>query len=299
MTDERDLAAVRRAYARQMTAIAGIEDAAVERAFATVPRERFLGDAPWSMMRGGGRPRRLPANDPAYVYQDMLFPLDPARGVNNGSPSLHAFLLHHLAVRTGERVAHIGAGTGYYTAILAEIVGAAGRIEAVEVDATLAEAARRNLAAWPHVEVVEADGAMLPAGEVDAVYVSFAVTDLPDAWVERLALGGRLVVPVVGDVERRRGETTGTGHGSCFLIGREATGLSARHLGPVAFVCAEGALAAPVRDPEVRPARREADRVRSLVWKRPIDPTRTWLTTPRWSLSFDPTADDPIPGDPT
>jgi protein-L-isoaspartate(D-aspartate) O-methyltransferase len=53
---------------------------------------------------------------------------------------------------------HIGAGTGYYSAILAELVGTPGRITAIEHDAALAALATRNLAARRNVEVLQADG---------------------------------------------------------------------------------------------------------------------------------------------
>jgi protein-L-isoaspartate(D-aspartate) O-methyltransferase len=83
----------------------------------------------------------LPANDPVYAYQDAVFALVPERGVNNGSPSLHAKMLNDLAVEPGQHIAHIGAGAGYYTAMLAELTGASGRVTAIEFDETLAERA--------------------------------------------------------------------------------------------------------------------------------------------------------------
>ena len=68
----------------------------------------------------------------------MLVVLDPARGLNNGSPSLHALMLHHLAVRPGDRVLHVGAGAGYYSAMLAELAGPEGSVIAIEYDPRLA-----------------------------------------------------------------------------------------------------------------------------------------------------------------
>jgi protein-L-isoaspartate(D-aspartate) O-methyltransferase len=108
-----ELAVVRRAYARQMAAAAATVDPRVEAAFAAVARETFLGDPPWLIadLRGGYRP--LPCADPVLAYQDVLFALARDRGVNNGSPSLHARLLGALAAKPGERVVHVGAGTGY------------------------------------------------------------------------------------------------------------------------------------------------------------------------------------------
>src|SRR5580658_3261621 len=140
---EAELAVVRRAYARQMMALAGVEDERVEQAFATVRREDFLGAEPWQFV-GWHKIPALPHNDPACIYQDVVIALAPSRGVNNGSPSLHVKMLHDLAAVPGQHVAHIGAGAGYYTAMLAELVGREGCVTAFEFDAVLAARARAN-----------------------------------------------------------------------------------------------------------------------------------------------------------
>ena len=88
----------------------------------------------------------------------MLVAIDPVRFLNNGQLSFLAFLIDALDLQEGEHVVHIGCGTGYYTAILAEIVGSTGRVTAIEIDAELATRARNNLAGLQHVEVVHADG---------------------------------------------------------------------------------------------------------------------------------------------
>ena len=141
--DEHELAVIRRAFAKQILALVGIEsDARLEEAIAAVPRERFLGEPPWQISRVPRGYEPLPSHDPAIVYQDALFALLSQRGVNNGSPSLHARWLHALSLRKGERIVHIGAGSGYYTAIMAHLVGSQGHVIAVEFDPTLAARAR-------------------------------------------------------------------------------------------------------------------------------------------------------------
>ncbi|ANM20786.1 protein-L-isoaspartate O-methyltransferase domain-containing protein (plasmid) [Rhizobium sp. N541] len=108
-----ELAVVRRAYARQVAATAGTTNPRIEAAaFAVVPREKFLGAPPWQIASLGGGYRRLLSADLVLAYQDVLFALQPDKGVNNGSPSLHARLLAELDVQIGDRIAHIGAGTG-------------------------------------------------------------------------------------------------------------------------------------------------------------------------------------------
>ena len=64
-----------------------------------------------------------------------------------------------LDLTASEHIVHVGVGAGYYTAILAEIVGAKGEVTAVELDPALAERSRANLAlSWPQANVIAADG---------------------------------------------------------------------------------------------------------------------------------------------
>ena len=116
--EQGELAIVRRAYAKHVLANADVDDAHVEAAFAAVRREAFLGPGPWLMPRWSRRYVLTPSDDPVYLYQDALVGIVPERDLNNGQPSLHAMLIAAAASRPGEHVVHIGAGTGYYTAIM-------------------------------------------------------------------------------------------------------------------------------------------------------------------------------------
>src|SRR5690242_12445508 len=116
MANNDALAALRATYARQTLDKVRIKDApALEAAFATVRREDFLGPGPWQVMRFGKGYEPTPSADPAHLYTDDLFGLIPERGLNNGQPSLHAFLLKEAAIRPGDHVVHVGTGVGYYT----------------------------------------------------------------------------------------------------------------------------------------------------------------------------------------
>lgn len=293
--DEDALAIVRRAYAAQMLAIAGIsQDLALEQAYAAVPRERYLGPPPWQVQRFGGY-LTLPAADPVLAYQDVLFALAPERGVNNGSPSLHARWLHRAMIQLGDRVVHVGAGTGYYTALIAHLVGTSGHVTAVEYDGRLADLARANLAHLANVTVMEGDGARWPREEADCVYVNFSVERPAPAWVDHLAPGGRLIFPL--GVPRPSGGAKGprhAQHGAGFRIERRGGDLyAAAFLGPAFFVCAEGGEGGLTGSDAEREAltgafgRGGADFVRSLHWRRPPSPTRSWFVGSGWSLCYD------------
>ena len=116
----------RHAYAAEITRRADVSDPRIEAAFAAVPREDFAGPPPWRIGSGGFF-GLTSSDDPARLYEDVLVAIDAERGINNGQPSLHAQSIDALGVKEGETVVQIGAGAGYYTAILAELVGRDGQ----------------------------------------------------------------------------------------------------------------------------------------------------------------------------
>jgi protein-L-isoaspartate(D-aspartate) O-methyltransferase len=188
----------RQSYAEELRYIARVRSSAVVNAFATVPREQFVGPGPWRI----NSPMDLAEywttdNDSAsHVYHDVLIALDESRGINNGQPSLWAYLFDRLDLAPGEEVLHLGCGTGYYTAIIAELVGSAGRVTAVEIDATLAQKARAALADWPQVEVIQGDGAGTSFEPADAIIASAGATHPLPSWLDGLRPEGRLLFPM-------------------------------------------------------------------------------------------------------
>src|SRR3984893_6356882 len=172
MDREPELKIIRRAFAKQVLAACGIRNPRVEAAFAAVAREDFLGPGPWQIVRWGGGYRATPDPDPVDLYTDDVMGILPQRNLNNGQPSLHAALIAAAAPQPGEHVVHVGAGVGYYTAILAELVGATGRVTAIEFDGELAARATANFAQTPHVRVVHGDGTRIVFEPVDVVYVN-------------------------------------------------------------------------------------------------------------------------------
>jgi protein-L-isoaspartate(D-aspartate) O-methyltransferase len=100
-----------------------------------------------------------------------------------------------LALKRGERVYHLGCGVGYYTAIMAEVVGPQGSVVGLELQPDLAARAKENLVGYANMTVEAGDGAVFDPGECDAMFVNCGVTHPQTKWLERLREGGRLVVP--------------------------------------------------------------------------------------------------------
>jgi protein-L-isoaspartate(D-aspartate) O-methyltransferase len=190
--------AVRQFYAEELRFLARMSSPALFAALATVPREGFVGPGPWRVM-SMGEYWTTPDADPLHVYHNVLISLDEAKGINNGQPSLWAFYLDRLGVRPGDAILHLGCGTGYYTAILAEIVGPHGNVTAIDIDNEIAERARIALAPWPRVRVVEGDGAIGPFEPMDAIVASAGATHPMPAWLDALKPGGRLMFPLTPD----------------------------------------------------------------------------------------------------
>ena len=285
-----DTEALRLEYARRMLRKASVpEDPGLLAAMAAVPREHFLGPPPWQVRDypGGYSP---PSDDLALIYDDVLVALDAARGINNGSPSLHARGIHALAPRDGDHVVHIGAGTGYYSAILAEMVGPAGRVWAVEYDQGLAERARACLADRSNVETVCGNGSDWPDRPVDIVYVNFATDRPADRWVEMLRPGGRLLFPLGVPAHADVGGSDFSARAGYLLVTATADGYAARFVQSVAFIWGRG-LADAGSDSQERLAAAfragGALRVAGLRWKSAPRMTE-WFSDPDWGLELEP-----------
>jgi protein-L-isoaspartate(D-aspartate) O-methyltransferase len=164
-------------------------------AFASTPRERFIGPGPWKVFAGGTL-IDTPSDDPAFLYQDVVVSLAADRHINNGQPVLHAMSLAALNIEPGEAILHIGAGTGYYTAILAKLTGPTGRVDAYEIEADLAARAADNLADAANVTVHARNAAAGHLPEADAIYVNAGATAPLGSWLDALRPGGRLLFPL-------------------------------------------------------------------------------------------------------
>lgn len=183
-------------YASLVCATAKVSDPRIEQAFRAVKREPFVGPGPWRITLGGHPYVMTPNDDPAFIYQNTLVALHSAQGLNIGMPSAHAYWLDGCELKQGETVLQVGAGTGYYTAILAELVGPGGRVHAYEIDKSLADRARGNLKGLPQVNVQPKSGIAPDLPEVDLIYVCAGAAQPAKAWLDALRPGGRLIFPL-------------------------------------------------------------------------------------------------------
>lgn len=273
------IAAARRAYAETLRSRDGLRSEALVAAFARVPRERFVGPPPWRIKD----PAELvdfwsgTIRDPAALYQDVLVTLDRERGINNGQPSLWALVFDRLVFRPGMSIVHLGCGTGYYTAILAELAGPEATILAVEIEPALAERARVALEPWPQVRVVEGDGAHRALPEADAIVASAGATHPLALWLDALKPDGQLLFPM----------TSTYGPGGMLLITRRAIGgFAAEFLCGAAFIPFVGARDERIDHPLAGALLRDRGAsVRSLRRERHAEDQTCWLHGENWCLS--------------
>jgi protein-L-isoaspartate(D-aspartate) O-methyltransferase len=283
-----ELDIIRAAYAKQVLAVARVSDARVEASFSAVRREDFLGPGPWPILRWFREYVVTPSADPVYLYTDDLVGISPERRINNGQPSLHARLIHHAAPVAGDHVVHIGTGTGYYTAILAHLAGPSGRVTGIEYDRDLAARAKDNFATYANVEIIRGDGTSVAFDEANVIYVNAGCTRPAESWLDGLADGGRLILPLTSDqgfgassLERIASA------GAVFCIERRGSDYFATWISPVAiFPCAGSRDEASERALAKAFAKGGWQKVTRLYRDHDIPARRCWVRGREWCLAY-------------
>lgn len=136
-------------------------------------------------------------------YQDQAYedhPLPIGEGQTISQPYIVALMLEALALSPNDRTLEVGTGSGYVTALLAEL---GAQVFSVERHAILADGARELIArlGYANVKIIVGDGTQgFPEGApYNAIMVSAAAAQLPLALLAQLAEGGRIIIPVGGE----------------------------------------------------------------------------------------------------
>jgi protein-L-isoaspartate(D-aspartate) O-methyltransferase len=289
MDRETELGIIRRAYAKRIMAAIGVADRRVEAAFAAVSREHFLGPGPWPILRWGRGYEPSPSRDPVYLYDDVLVGIIPERNLNNGQPSLHALLIAAAAPKSGEHAVHIGAGVGYFTAILHRLVGRSGRVTAIEFDPGLAERLAANFAGQRNVSVMQGDGSRVAFDPAAVIYVNAGATRPADIWLDRLRDGGRLILPLTTNQGFQGPESSVPiqRRGAVFRIKRRGDDFAARRISAVAIFPCEG-MRDPVSEAALAAAFEKGDggQVTRLYRRGDLPAEQCWLRALDWALAY-------------
>jgi protein-L-isoaspartate(D-aspartate) O-methyltransferase len=254
----------RRDYAEMLRKKCGLRNERQVEALATVPREDFLGRGPWRITDMSLKYRYTPDDNPIHLYQDTLVSIDPVRSLNNGLPSGLTKWIDALDLREGDCAVHAGCGTGYYTALIASVVGERGRVVAYDLDAGLAERARASLRRFAKVEVHAADASKFDPGPADAILINAGATHPLSLWLDALKDGARMVFPLIRWPEGAVFGQGMAGWGAMLRIQRlEGKRYAASFVGPVGMFPCLGAL-----DPQ-------ADRLLEQAWQTPLTDVRS------------------------
>jgi protein-L-isoaspartate(D-aspartate) O-methyltransferase len=227
-------------YAELIRGCAHLRSERLVSALADVARENYLGPGPWKILRPPNfdKYEDTPDANPAQVYDDVLVALDPARSLNNGHPSSLCAWIDALDLQEGETVVHAGCGTGYYTAVIAHVVGDTGHVTAIEFDHELAARAKAYLAEFRCVEVISGDASIYDTGEADAIFINAGATHPLPLWLDNLKPRGRLLFPLTQGSE----SSVPIRLGVMMRVQRLAAGYEANAISPVGIFPCVGAI---------------------------------------------------------
>ena len=203
-----DHAAAREQMVERQIAARGISDPLILDAFRQVPRELFVAE------------REAP-----LAYEDGPLPIEADQTISQ--PYIVALMIAAARVRPGAHVLEVGAGSGYAAAVIGRIAGGVVALERHEELARLA-AERMARLGYANVRVEHGDGTRgaPEEGPFDAIIVSAAAPDIPQALLDQLAPGAALVLPVGAHSEVQQ----------LVRVTRKESRFVREQLGPVRFV---------------------------------------------------------------
>jgi protein-L-isoaspartate(D-aspartate) O-methyltransferase len=184
----------------------GITDPRVIDAMERVPRQRFV-----------------PSDQRPWAFEDRPLPIGYRQTISQ--PYIVAFMTQALNLDSDARLLEIGTGSGYQTAVLAEV---ARQVYSIEIVPELADQAKRTLSelGYQNVLLREGDGYMgwTEHAPFDAIMVTAAPDHIPQPLVDQLAVGGRMIIPV------------GENRQALILLTRTERGVTEETVLPVRFV---------------------------------------------------------------
>lgn len=138
------------------------------------------------------------------AYSDR--PLSIGKGQTISQPTTVAFMLELLNPKPGNRILDVGTGSGWQAALLAEIVGKAGKVFTVEIVSSLYQQAQRNLAKYKFTNInffcQDARSGLPEHAPFDGIIAGASGEEVLSAWKKQLKIGGRIVAPVGTSVMR-------------------------------------------------------------------------------------------------
>jgi protein-L-isoaspartate(D-aspartate) O-methyltransferase len=148
----------------------------------------------------------IPARYRDYAYDEVPLPL-PGKRATISCPHSYPLFYEPLGLGHGHRFLEVGVGSGYGTSLAREVVGREGLVVAIDIDASTLAFARWNLerAGYSDVVLIHRDGGFGDPGHApyDRICVTAACPAVPPPLIEQLALGGRLIVPVIEGPRQR------------------------------------------------------------------------------------------------
>lgn len=203
---ENNFAKLRHRMVDQQLTPRGISDKLVISAMLKVPRHEFV-----------------PKNFIEYAYRDSALPIEENQTISQ--PYIVALMTQLLDLKGQEKVLEIGTGSGYQSAVLAEI---AKEVYTIEILKPLADSAKRRLEnmGYKNIKVLCGDGYLgwPQFAPFDAIMVTAAATQIPQPLIGQLKIGGRLVIPL-GNIEQQ-----------LFLVIKEKDAIVKKRIIPVIFV---------------------------------------------------------------
>lgn len=157
-------------------------------AFLKIPREKFV------------------STDLRQMAEANI-PLPIGKGQTISQPLTVAFMLELLEVKEGQHILDVGSGSGWTTALLAQIVGESGKITAIEIIEDLCEQGKNNVTKFNFIKkgIAEfycqsAESGYERNAPYDRILVSASAHKIPEAFKQQLAIGGKMVIPIKNEI---------------------------------------------------------------------------------------------------